>query len=201
MLQSFMKKSCICLMVAYAVALPTPVSAQRLLDWQATGSGTMMSGTPFTMKNLSDKETLKYGSRTWGINLVWDKNTSLNNITVEKQSGSGAVTYGEPVAVRVKGGGYLKYAKRPVGINLTWSTTPVYEWRLGGGNPGESVSLNSPFALLNDVEHDAMIYGSRPAGINLVWLKDYGKSTLSRVLNNAYGYAKPLAAKYLQQYF
>jgi hypothetical protein len=113
---------------------------------------------------------------------------------VEKQSGSGTVTYGEPVALRVKGGGYLKYSKRTVGINLAWSNTPVYEWRIAGGTPGQTVSLDAPFALLNDVEHDALIYGSRPAGINLVWLKDYGKSTLNRVLGQVYTYAKPLVA-------
>jgi hypothetical protein len=200
MLQPFSKKFAVCMMVPYSIAFPLNAFAQNLLDWQATGSGTMTSGSAFTMKNVTDKETLKYGSRRWGINLVWDKGTSLNNVTVEK-AGGGPIAYGDPVAVKVNGGGYLKYGHRSVGVNLTWSGSPVYEWRIAGGDPGKPVSLSSPFALLNDVEHDALIYGSRPAGINLVWMKDYGKTTIDRAVGALSGAGKKLLAEYLNKYF
>lgn len=74
---SRIKQIAIYSMVAFTVAYPLSASAQNLLDWQAPGGGTMTSGTPLTMKNVSDKEMLKYGSRTFGINLVWDKKSEL----------------------------------------------------------------------------------------------------------------------------
>ena len=60
--------------------------------------------------------------------------------------------------------------------------------------------FGQPFALLNDVEHDALIYGKRPAGINLIWLKDYGKSTFDRIAGGVKGYVKGRAGDWLKTY-
>src|SRR5438552_13337263 len=98
---------------ALVMAMPSQAFAQNLLDWQALGgSGAIQSHVPFTMKSVTDKESLKHGSRVFGINLVWDKSTTLNNVMFDKQTGSGDVKYGEQIAVYLKGGGYLKYEKR-----------------------------------------------------------------------------------------
>ena len=178
-------------LAAAAVMTASPAQAQNLQDWQAMGgNGAIQSGAMFTLRNVTDKEALKYGSRTWGINLVWDKNMNLNNVKFEKQAGSGDVKYTEPIAINVKGGGYLKYEKRSVGINLGWSSTPVYEWKVAGGAENAPVRFGEMFALYNERGADAVIYGNRPAGINLIWLKDYGKGWLRRAYDAAKGPGK-----------
>jgi hypothetical protein len=171
---------------AATAALATGARAQEpvphLLDWKAAGgTGAIQSGAPFTLKNVTEKEGVRFGTRTWGINLVWDARESPDNIKFEKQFHSGAVNYAEPIAIYVTGGGYLKYEKTRFGINLVYSRVPSFEWRAGGGDEGKPIKFGDEFALLNDVEHDAMIYGKRPVGINLVWMKDFYKSIWDRI--------------------
>ena len=202
MARQFKKWLVVFAVAGIAAGAPSSALAQNLLDWQAMGgSGPIQSyHSNFTLYNVSDREALKYGSRTWGINLVWDRNTNLGNIRFDKQSGSGDVKYGEPVAVYIKGGGFLKWEKRRVGINLAWSNTPVYEWRIGGGEPSQSVMFGERIALLNDRTHDAMIYGKRPAGVNLIWLKDYGKGTWGRIWDAAKSQVKSTGSAWLKNY-
>jgi hypothetical protein len=170
------------MIVALAIGVQAQSPTPNLLDWQAFGgSGAIQSAIPFTIKNVTDKETLRYGKRVWGIDLVWDKSETLNNLKFEKQTGSGDVKYDELIAISVNGGGYLKYEKTRFGINLVFSATPAYEWRVGGGEVGQPVKFGEQFALMSEVEHDVMIYGKRPVGINLVWMKDFYKSTWDRI--------------------
>src|SRR4051794_31920792 len=62
-------------------------------DWQFKGTGTqLLSGTGYTLYNVTDKESLKYKKREFGINMGWDKGQQLNNIKVKTQAG-GAVKY------------------------------------------------------------------------------------------------------------
>ena len=71
---------------AFAMALPSQVLAQNLLDWQALGgSGAIQSASTFTLKNVTDKESLKYGSQTFGINLVWDKKINVQEDVVSRR--------------------------------------------------------------------------------------------------------------------
>src|SRR5690349_21311149 len=130
------------MIVALAIGAQAQSRTPNLLDWQAIGgSGAVQSAIPFTLKNVTDNETLRYGSRTWGIDLVWDKSETLNNIKFEKQTGSGDVKYDELIAISVNGGGYLKYEKTRFGINLVFSRAPAYEWRVGGGEEGTPVKF------------------------------------------------------------
>lgn len=170
------------MIVALAIGAQAESPVPNILDWQAKGgSGAIQSATPVTLKNVTDKESLRFGKRTWGINLEWDKSETLNNVKFEKQTGSGDVKYAELIAISVNGGGYLKYEKTRFGINLVFSATPVYEWRIGGGDKDTPVKFGDKFALMSEVEHDLMIYGKRPVGINLVWMKDFYKSTWDRI--------------------
>src|SRR2546421_2834047 len=155
MIEKFGKMFGVTTVAALALAFPSQAFAQNLLDWQALGgTGAIQSfNSKFTLKNVSDKESIKYGKRTWGINLVWDKSTSLNNVQFDKETGNGDVKYGEHVAIRFNNGGaYLRYKRVRFGINLDWSQTPVYEWVIGGGQPGQSVKFGESFALMNEVE-------------------------------------------------
>jgi hypothetical protein len=148
-----------------------------LLDWALRGpTGIVTSGKRLTLNNLRNKENLRYGKRTWGINLEWTKTVFMGNVQIFHEGPGIPIIYGEPVAIYIKDGGYLKYDKRSVGINLGWSSKPVYEWKLGSvdGNIGDRVKVNDRFCLLNTRAKDCVINDTRRFGIDLVWAKDEG---------------------------
>jgi hypothetical protein len=149
-------------------------AAKSPTDWKLLGKeAEVKAGSFYTLSNDTDHESLRYGKRTFGINLVWDKSTTLNNIRFEKQGGGkGVLHYGDKVAIHVEQGGYLKYQRRDVGINLVWSTPPVYEWLILGGKKGTPVKTGALLSLFNVPENDFLIYAERPVGVNLRWWKD-----------------------------
>ncbi len=167
-------------------------------DWQIQGAGKeVKSGTGYTLYNVTDKNAVKYGERDWGINLVWDKKGNLNNIKIVGQNNAtGAIKFGDKVAIHVDKGGYLKYQKRDWGINLVWSKTPVYEFVVTGGMKGTAVPTNATIGLYNEVEKDFLIYAERPVGINLRWYKDRDKGGLGDLIKNA---AKDLVKEGLKE--
>jgi hypothetical protein len=154
-------------------------SQAGLVDWALRGpSGFVTSGKKLTLNNLSTKQNLKYGSRTFGINLEWTKAVYLGNVQIfHRKTDNLPIIYGERVAVYIKDGGYLKYERRTTGINLGWSKEPVFQWKLGSvdGNIGDRMKVNDRFCLLNTTAKDCVIYDTRRFGINLVWAKDEGK--------------------------
>src|ERR1041385_5724848 len=91
----------------------------------------------YDLFNITDLEALRYGERTWGINLVWTDPANSDNIRFQRESGSAEpVKFEEPIAINVRNGKWLKYHVRDYGINLGWSDTPIFEWRIQGGNAG-----------------------------------------------------------------
>lgn len=124
-------------------------------------------------------QRLVYGSREYGINLVWaDPDQSSPSIMIERNSSSqAAIKYGERVAIHVRGGGYLRYGERKYGINLKWSDTPVYEWRLRNfsATADAPVDLTKRVGLFNITRSDYLFYDPRRYGINLKWVSDKGK--------------------------
>lgn len=160
--------------VLHNSAFANDKAAKSPTDWKILGKGAeVKAGSTYTLSNNSTHESIRYGKRTWGINLVWNKSTALNNIRFEvKGGGKGVLKYGDKVAIHVLNGGYLKYQHRDVGINLAWSTPPVYEWVILGGKKGTPVKTGALLSLFNERENDFMIWAQRPAGINLRWWKD-----------------------------
>lgn len=180
-----MKTTKPCLIAALCVGAATS-SFAGLLDWQLNGrGGNVVSGLRLTLFNLTDKENLKYGSRTWGINLVWDKTPNLHNVQIFSEGAAGSpIKYTERVAIYIKDGGYLKYEKRTTGINLGWSSKPVFEWNIGGngGDPLQPIKQGDKLCLYNLKAKDFVIYDTRRFGINLVWAKDEGKMSWGALL-------------------
>jgi hypothetical protein len=78
---------------------------------------------------------------------------------------------GESVAFGIGGEpAFLYYKERDVGINLDWSKSPKYEWRIFGADsePGKPIPENTPVALVNDEvepEPDFLIKFDRPPGM------------------------------------
>jgi hypothetical protein len=129
-------------------------------------------GDVCNLQNRTIGEALEYHERWAGINLGFDDQRRVApNIRFERQAGVGPIFFDEPVAIHVSGAGlagYLKYQERDYGINLGWSSTPVYEWRIRGG---EGVVFRDGFevSLYNTVADDAVVYAERCCGINLRW--------------------------------
>lgn len=182
-----MKMTKLCFLAAFSMGIAT-FSSAGLFDWQLVGrGGPVVSGQRLTLWNVTDKENLKYGERTWGINLVWDKTPNLHNVQVFNQGAAGSpIKYTENVAIYIKGGGYLRYEKRSFGINLGWSSKPVYEWQIGGngGDPGQPINQSALLGLYNTRAKDFVIYDNRKVGINLVWAKDKGTRGWSSLLED-----------------
>lgn len=162
-------------------------SERSVKDWQFKGAGTQLkSGEKYTLYNVTEKQSLKYGERKWGINLVWDKSQSPGNVRVVTRGiANGPIRYGDKVALQVDKGGYLKYEKRDYGINLVWSKAPVYEFVITGGAKGQPVAVNAPVGIYNEVEKDFVIRAERPVGVGLRWYKDRDKGGLAAVLKDA----------------
>jgi hypothetical protein len=162
---------------------PAPVKAQaqaqaqarnRIEQWKiGGGTGPVLSGHRYSLRNDVIDKYLIYGDRSAGINLVWANTDDGRSLTFRKQSGDGpSLRYGDSVAVHVRGGGYLMYRSRPFGINLVWSAEPKYEWRITGGRQGTVVPLGTLVGLYNTREPDHVVYCEREFGINLKWADD-----------------------------
>ena len=129
-------------------------------------------------RSISTKvnEVVYYKKRNLGINMSYTKLANvLNNITIKDQNNDGQLETGESVAIHVEGGGYLKYESRTHGINLVWSTTPVYEWAISENNKAIlPVTSSKKYALYNYKIKKYLIYGERKGDmINLVWQQEY----------------------------
>ncbi len=125
---------------------------------------------------LGDGKRLVYEERTWGINLGWS-NTASGNVFFERADGaSDPLRYGEPIAVRIKDQGYLCYGSRDHGIDLVWSDSPKYEWRILGGNPRDLIDSTLPVSLYNETNQDYVIKGPRDIGIDL-WYSTHPAQT------------------------
>jgi hypothetical protein len=82
---------------------------------------------------------------------------------------------GESVALGIGGGeAFLYYKERDVGINLTWSERPIYEWRIFGADSelAKPIPQDTPVALLNDKvqpDPDFLINFDRKVGSDIGW--------------------------------
>jgi hypothetical protein len=152
-------------------------------DWhiEPDGSGADVrpdTGHSYDLFNLNVSKVLRYGEREYGINLVWgDLGSADESIGFARaSSGSGPIQFRERIAIRVRGGRYLRYGEREYGINLVWSDQPIFEWHIeGDGGATGNVIRGIPIALFNETHSDYLFYDPRRYGINLKWLKDEGR--------------------------
>ena len=153
-------------------------------EWGVGGSGTCNSdqticalnaSSPIYLYNKHVERYVQYGSREYGINLVWAPRgpSPVRAVRLMRAKGTlDPITYGEPLALYVEGGKYLRYAEREYGINLVWSDTPVFEWKIEGGVPARLVNSRRPVGLVNTNIGQHVVYCEREYGINLRWAKD-----------------------------
>ncbi|MFL6211201.1 MAG: hypothetical protein ACJ74W_20295 [Pyrinomonadaceae bacterium] len=156
----------------------------ELIDW------TILSNKPslkqvipdskaysYDLFNVTDSECLVYGERSGdNINLRWGDPGKSDNVRFQRASGStDPIKFEELIAINIRKGGFLVYQRGRWGINLGWSETPKFEWKILGGKAGEVVVAGKPVGLYSTVEKDSLMYESRDWGINLKWFKDAGK--------------------------
>jgi hypothetical protein len=144
---------------------PGPISAQN--NYTTNEGYNLLCGT--------NSEYLTWGKRSVGVNLVWTSDPNVRKIHFRKQNGmEGAIETGELVAFGLGGDpSFLYYNERPAGINLAWSSSPKFEWKIisSSGNSGEAIQPGQTIAIfnVNAVPPDFLVYHERPAGINLGW--------------------------------
>jgi hypothetical protein len=156
----------------------------RLLDW------TILSKNPavklvlpeetkhtYDLFSVTNSECLIYGKRHGNnINLQWGDPARSDNIRFQRASGSkDPIEFEEPIALNIRHGGFLVHEMGRWGINLGWSRTPRFEWRVLGGKAGAAVEVGKAVGLFSIVEHDSLVYEPRDSRINLNWFKDSGK--------------------------
>ena len=109
--------------------------------------------------------SLVWSNETFGVDLAWTSKAALWK--VQAQAGPN-VMYGEAVALRVWGGGWLEYGNQTFGVDLQLTSTPVYQWYILGETPGNTVDSNE-FALWNSAANDFLVEGHQTFGVDLNW--------------------------------
>jgi hypothetical protein len=125
------------------------------------GTGPLQTGV------RDDNTNLIWSNETFGVNLAWTDKPSLWKI---QATGGPNAMYGEAVALRVWGGGWLEYGHETWGVDLELSSTPVYQWYVLGETPGNTVD-SAEFALWNSAASDFLVEGHQTWGVDLNWYK------------------------------
>ena len=163
------------LTVLLAALLPSAAGAVSRTDAQqwSLGSRAPSVNVGYAFKNLINNSSVRYGTRTWGVDLVWGSSSSQWSFLPDTGSPNirdhrrRAMAPGEKVAIyNDSTRRYLIYGHQTFGINLTWSSRPSYQWKVTTDPATGNTSL------YNTVAGDSVVYGQRPVGINLRWLKD-----------------------------
>jgi hypothetical protein len=131
--------------------------------------------------NTNLEEDLLWGNQTWGVDLTWGDSSLWR---VEAQGGPHLMK-GQAVAIRVWGGGWLKYGNQTFGVDLQLSSTPVYEWYAIGMRgdssenawAGHDLTDAGTFALWNSSAQAYLVHGYQTWGISLKWYKVGGGPT------------------------
>jgi hypothetical protein len=146
----------------FPLSIPSGTQQWFGLSNTTDGTGPLQTGT------RNSQTFLHWSHQTFGVDLDWTDQPSLWR--VEAQGGP-TLMKGLAVALRVWGGGWLKYGHETWGVDLQLSDTPVYEWYALGGQPGQELSDGAGFALWNSSAHDFLVAGHQTFGVNVNWYK------------------------------
>jgi hypothetical protein len=143
------------------------------------------------LKNSYERKFLQWEEQTFGINLGWTEDASpATAVRVTRwfftrpDNDSSPIRYGQPIALGYgKSPSYIYYAERTIGVNLDWSATPRFDWKLLGGKIGQEVRSGDWLALYSQTARDCLIDFDRTAGANIGWpsSETWGKIVLNKV--------------------
>jgi hypothetical protein len=131
----------------------------------------------YNLKNKRVRKFLQHEHQDVGINLGWTDDAEP--ATAKKVArwffardgrDDRPVTYGETIALGLgQKPSFIRYAERDVGINLDWSDSPVFEWKLLGGKIGETVRAGQWLAIYNEKCDECLVQFDRTAGGDIGW--------------------------------
>ncbi|MBA4158075.1 MAG: hypothetical protein H0X65_11440 [Gemmatimonadetes bacterium] len=134
------------------------------------------SNSGYSLLCSANKQHLTWVKQRVGVNLGYTSNAQERKVHFLLPDGKQRdILTGEPVAFGIGGGeAYLKYAERTIGINLAWTKSPVFEWRLydDTGRKGAPIPTGARIAIVNEkVEPSAdfLVYLDRPTGGDVGW--------------------------------
>lgn len=136
-----------------------------------TGSDVLPDVQQYRLLNRTTNRKIRYGERSFGINLDWGLTAGATNIRFGKLGGDGPLRYGDSVAIFIGGGGYLRQHYRAFGVDLVWSSTPVYHWRIYGacGTYGSVIKTNEEISIYSKTYEASLVHWVQIFGINLGW--------------------------------
>jgi hypothetical protein len=137
----------------------------------------------YNLKGLAeDGDFLQWEHQHFGINLGWTGDHSASTATrvsrwffARSGSGTGPLTYGETIAMGYgTDPSFIYYTSRTVGINLGWSSKPVFEWKVLGQPKGRPVQCGDRVAIHNAKAGSATVPGvliafDRTVGGDIGW--------------------------------
>jgi len=131
----------------------------------------------YNLKNSRTRKFLQWEEQSFGINLGWTDNADPSTAVkvsrwflTRQTSQQAPVRYGESIALGYgKAPSFIRYEERTFGINLGWSDSPVFEWKLLGGRTGQPVRSGDWLAIYNKRAGDCLIHFDRTAGGDVGW--------------------------------
>ncbi|HVQ91931.1 MAG TPA: hypothetical protein VMU51_12930 [Mycobacteriales bacterium] len=133
----------------------------------------------YNLKNARIRKFLQHEKQTFGINLGWTDDAEPETgrkvarwFFARSGPDTGPIKFGETIAI---GNGmdpsFIHYEHRTVGINLSWSNTPVFEWKILGGKPGQPVEVHKYWAIFNTKSEggEVFIFFDRTVGGDIGW--------------------------------
>ena len=129
------------------------------------------------LKNSHTRKFLQWEDQDFGINLGWTDDASpATALRVSRwfftspSDDPSPIRYGQSMALGYgTSPSYIHYAERTFGVNLDWSATPRFEWKLLGGTIGQEVRSGDWLALFNQTAGDCLIYFDRTVGGDIGW--------------------------------
>ena len=151
-----------------------PDHPNHLLYAKSSFSGPARRNT--NLKNTMERRFLQYEHQTFGINLGWTDDASaatgarVSRWFFTRNDTTHPIRYGNTVAIgNGESPSYIRYADRTFGINLDWSDTPRYEWKLLGGKKGQVVRSGDRLSIYNTVTKQPLISFDRTVGADIGW--------------------------------
>jgi hypothetical protein len=146
----------------------------------------------YNLKSQQVRKYLQHEKQAYGINLGWTDDAEPATAAKVRRwffarmgGGNAPVRYGETIALGNGGDpSFIRNAHRTVGIDLDWSDTPVYEWKILGGSVGDAVRTGDLVAIYNVHARECLIHFDRTRGGDIGWpsSKTWGDQILDRVL-------------------
>jgi hypothetical protein len=184
------------------LAVQAAAQEPSFLQWNIQMSTPrLMSGAVVNLKNLNRAELVAYTLQAKvdvispGVNLHWEKKPfpDYTDIRFEIQApgqvgpAPGPITGMNDVAIRVGSrstthGGYLVHTGMKFGIDMNFSRTPSYEWRvISLTKDATGITRTHKVALLNTKKKAFLVFQSRRVGFEVGWWEYVGPSEKARV--------------------